>query len=529
MSGISVYINNFRANDLTTNTGKQFEVGKEICSFLELGNVQQSDSIEINLTFKAIDQSQLAFNNKNIKLKLSAASKGRGDRKAYADGGQQSEIKNFFISDLGLKEPDKDNYSFVFLKDSNKQIYLYVISNILRYNFIEQFSLQNINSLAISSSINNIAKKNLPLQQIFYGAPGTGKSHRIKELTENEEVYRTTFHPDSDYSSFVGSYKPTTITVPVYAINGQNYVPVLDSNGTTLTEEKIIYQFVSQCFFQAYVSAWKKIANTIDNEEYNPQNVFLIIEEINRGNCAQIFGDLFQLLDRGNHGFSEYPIKADADMQKHLEKEFRGINFNNKSLIDNLFKEKNVTDKVFSGNILLLPNNLFILASMNTSDQSLFPIDSAFKRRWDWNYTPISDEKKNWSIQVGNNTYDWWQFLEAINEKIGFTTNSEDKKLGYYFCKTKNNVISAESFVGKVIFYLWNDVFKDYDYDDEIFNDNDGSKLEFNKFYLNNSGSLDINLSKVDLFLSNLKLKPINTSSSVNVTSQSQIGLQSQT
>lgn len=111
---------------------------------------------------------------------------------------------------------------------------------------------------------------------------------------------------------------------------------------------------------------------------------------------------------------------------------------------------------------------------MNTSDQSLFPIDSAFKRRWDWNYVPISDAGKKWMIEVNGAQYDWWKFLEAINDKVYHATYSEDKKLGYFFCKAKDGVISADKFVSKVIFYLWNDVFKDSEFEGDTFKDEDG-------------------------------------------------------
>ena len=146
------------------------------------------------------------------------------------------------------------------------------------------------------------------LQQIFYGAPGTGKSHSVKTETEAWEergrVVRTTFHPDSDYSTFVGAYKPTTESVQRYDI----YNKPMTRDGVPVMEQIITYEFVGQAFLQAYIDAWK------NREE--PE--FLIIEEINRGNCAQIFGDLFQLLDRGDDGYSEYAIKADKGLQKHL-------------------------------------------------------------------------------------------------------------------------------------------------------------------------------------------------------------------
>ena len=345
----------------------------------------------------------------------------------------------------------------------------------------------------IEDCINYIDKKEkynpAQLQQIFYGAPGTGKSHSVKTETEAWEergrVVRTTFHPDSDYSTFVGAYKPTTESVQRYDI----YNKPMTRDGVPVMEQIITYEFVGQAFLQAYIDAWK------NREE--PE--FLIIEEINRGNCAQIFGDLFQLLDRGDDGYSEYAIKADKDLQKHLSK---------------AFKEVEIEDfpNVKAGKELLLPNNLYIRATMNTSDQSLFPIDSAFKRRWDWKYRPISNAQLGWKIEADGMLYDWWEFLERINREIGATTNSEDKKLGYFFCKAKEGRISAETFVGKVVFYLWNDVFKDYEFSNSFFDDGEGGKLTFDKFHTTEGKESKIVEEKVDLFLRNLDLSPIENS-----------------
>ena len=360
--------------------------------------------------------------------------------------------------------------------------------------------------LSMKESLKKMRKSDIPLQQIFYGAPGTGKSHAINELTAGKDVIRTTFHPDTDYSTFVGAYKPTTKSVPVTTVIGTNAVPVM-YNGKGMMEDKIVYEYVSQAFLQAYVAAWRKYCDVQEGEE--PVDEFLVIEEINRGNCAQIFGDLFQLLDRGDEGFSEYPIKADSDMKKLLEKEFEGLEIKNKEGINALFKGgKDIVAEVLAGDVLLLPNNLYIWATMNTSDQSLFPIDSAFKRRWDWNYVPISNAGKNWMIEVNGALYDWWKFLEAINDKVYHATYSEDKKLGYFFCKAKDGVISADKFVSKVIFYLWNDVFKDSEFEGDTFKDEDGEKLSFDKFYSVENNQVKVNGTKIVKFLSNLNLEP---------------------
>lgn len=308
-----------------------------------------------------------------------------------------------------------------------------------------------------SISIENNSEVQSSIQKIYYGCPGTGKSYKVKENTEGldgekavyfddngskidtpdtkeerngkpSNIFRTTFHPDYDYSSFVGSYKPIM-------------VPVLDNDGKDTGKEELIYDFVPQVFTNAYVRAWKSLKD--DSLKGAEEQVYLIIEEINRGNCAQIFGDLFQLLDRKN-GFSEYPIIPDAELRKYLKKE--GLE---------------------SGQ-LRLPCNLHILATMNTSDQSLFPMDSAFKRRWAMEYVPINLDGKNsdgkdsdakdYTFTVKGVVYSWLDFLKRVNPLIRKATDSEDKQMGEFFIKGN---ITEDDFKNKVMFYIWNDICKD--------------------------------------------------------------------
>lgn len=360
--------------------------------------------------------------------------------------------------------------------------------------------------LCAKEIFSNEAKKvklpsNLTLQQIYYGAPGTGKSKTIKDLTFGESVIRTTFHPDSDYASFVGTYKPITEEVDLRDCYGKKVID--EETNEVVKEERIAYKFIPQAFLEAYVEAWKKLGSS--------KKQFLIIEEINRGNCAQIFGDLFQLLDRNEYGFSDYPIVADKDMQKYLEKEFAGWEITNKDEINQLYGEANMVNLIMKGERLVLPSNLYIWATMNTSDQSLFPIDSAFKRRWDWKYVPIREGRDketnaplNWYINTGDKQYKWWSFISKVNELIGSLTNSEDKKLGYFFCKAKDGEIDADLFVSKVIFYLWNDVFKDYGFDDKDFQDEEGKILSFDRFYEDKNGKTNVDIAIVEQFLENL-------------------------
>ena len=341
---------------------------------------------------------------------------------------------------------------------------------------------------------------NEPLQQIFYGAPGTGKSFKIKKEVEDagKIYFRTTFHPDSDYSTFVGCYKPTMDK----DTNESNIEGVLMDGiyDKPKTKGNIIYSFTPQAFTNAYVKAWQ-----------TEEPVFLIIEEINRGNCAQIFGDLFQLLDRDENGDSQYKVDADTDLadyiREHLVKEHKD------GTPDFIYAAKELK--------LQLPNNLYIWATMNTSDQSLFPIDSAFKRRWEWVYSPIAEGKEKdgskaeWQIE-GQGVDSWWKFIQGINEVIDVTTHSEDKKLGYYFCKPTQmvdgyqypKIITKNTFVNKVVFYLWNDVFKVYGFKSEIFDmkDKNGTskKITFKSFY-KDDGSVNDDI--VNVFVKNVMAK----------------------
>ena len=301
-----------------------------------------------------------------------------------------------------------------------------------------------------------------PRQIIYYGAPGTGKSHTIKkEEDEGLTCIRTTFHPDSDYSTFVGCYKPHKCK----------------------ESGELTYEFVEQAFLEAYKQAW-----------LNPEKeIALVVEEINRGNCAQVFGDIFQLLDRDKDGWSTYPIKADTDICDYLKA--LAIPGYQETLREKYGKDKEGKYKDEARDwhgYMALPPNMSILATMNTSDQSLFPIDSAFKRRWDWKYVKIKNgkdkqgNKLDWQIvikdEAGNvvkvgdkDQISWWIFIQKVNEIIASMTSSADKQLGYFFCKPTEkakdtdeepSIITADTLVGKVIFYLWNDVFKDYGFED---------------------------------------------------------------
>lgn len=290
-------------------------------------------------------------------------------------------------------------------------------------------------------------------QIIYFGAPGSGKSFEVKRIVEEIKLskfkddekknhfVRTTFHPDYDYSGFVGTYKP--------------YLELfINKDGDE--EKKITYKFVPQAFTDIYVKAWKDLSNPY----------YLIIEEINRGNCAQIFGDLFQLLDRNKKtGMSDYQITPNIDLKEFLSNE---LGEDNPGII----------------NGMQLPPNLSIYATMNTSDQSLFPMDSAFKRRWSWEYVPINykDAKSSAFNLLINDLQDnnWISFLEKINKIIIEKTDSEDKQMGNFFIKGD---INEKEFKDKVMFYLWSEICKDSFHTNDNFFRTKAREFSYNELY----------------------------------------------
>ena len=405
------------------------------------------------------------------------------------------------------------------LSDSSCSKYVNVLTTQWVVDIAKQCTTEKIESLYDISDIEIINKvfndkvfkeKDDKGQRMY----STALKHYIDYLDTKKYIFRTTFHPDTDYASFVGCYKPMAeghngnykfkslqdlkaeaniinsssgdkvsqivAFVTKYA-NDLQYIVDTDPNIKSLQnllnknlsfasetylayvvdyvlknqETRITYKFCPQVFTNAYIKAW----------EDTSKPVYLIIEEINRGNCAQIFGDLFQLLDRDKEtGKSEYPIKADKDLVAHIEKVLGAGH-----------------EGIKNGE-LCLPPNLIIYATMNTSDQSLFPMDSAFKRRWDWEYVPINYSKDidsgKFVIEIDDTTkYSWVEFLESVNDKIYDATNSEDKQMGNFFIKKS---IKANEFVNKVMFYLWNEVCKEeYGTQRNFFRKGKDGKTEF--------------------------------------------------
>lgn len=286
--------------------------------------------------------------------------------------------------------------------------------------------------------------------RIVFGAPGTGKSFRLKKDCEDLKektsgtYERVTFHPDYSYSQFVGTYKP-----------------VMGEDGNSIR-----YDFVPGPFMRVYVEAIKS------GRTGSPKAHLLLIEEINRAKVAAVFGDVFQLLDRDSDGVSEYEIQASEDIRRYLAKELGG-------LPDNYNKIK-------------LPNNMFIWATMNSADQGVFPMDTAFKRRWNFEYLGINESEKE-IIGAGKivlpgepAAVEWNAVRRAINDRMALEYRiNEDKLMGPFFLAKKviasdenGMIIDTEKFMdafkSKVIMYLYEDAVKQRKHD--FFNGCDSSK-----------------------------------------------------
>ena len=286
--------------------------------------------------------------------------------------------------------------------------------------------------------------------RIVFGSPGTGKSFRLKSdcedlMEKTSGTYeRVTFHPDYSYSQFVGTYKP-----------------VMGEDGNSIR-----YDFVPGPFMRVYVDAIKS------GRTGSPKAHLLLIEEINRAKVAAVFGDVFQLLDRDGDGVSEYEIQVSEDIRRYLAKELGGLS-------DNYNKIK-------------LPNNMFIWATMNSADQGVFPMDTAFKRRWNFEYLGINESEKE-IIGVGKivlpgepDAVEWNAARRAINDRMASEYRiNEDKLMGPFFLAKKviasdenGMIIDTEKFMkafkSKVIMYLYEDAVKQRKHD--FFNGCDSSK-----------------------------------------------------
>lgn len=296
----------------------------------------------------------------------------------------------------------------------------------LTEGLIKNDSEINTDKIVFSSNL----EKGISRNRIIFGAPGTGKSYKINDdkdclLKSGGQYERVTFHPDYSYANFVGTYKP---------------VPVKDEDG----KDSISYEYVPGPFMRTYVKAINNCIKVSRGEE-NPKPFLLLIEEINRANTAAVFGDIFQLLDRKDN-ISEYPIQASEDMKKYLSKE-TGLP------TENL-------------NEIKIPDNMFIWATMNSADQGVFPMDTAFKRRWSFEYLDIdenSEKISDYYVDINGEEIKWNSLRKAINDYLSERGVNEDKLLGPFFIDIsmmkdkESSLASGRASLDKKIF---NDVFK---------------------------------------------------------------------
>ena len=473
----------FKKNDLNPSAGKQIEY-----SVSDVRDFFHFSTDEVTVHFRYISHIEGDYLNGLKFTSTFKLSPARGDYKCYGNPDGSINLKNFFLDKLHLSVEENIEDFYALKKISETDYILSYFPKDTEFSEVAEFFFSQNTDISGEKELKEHDEMlDQPLQLIYYGAPGTGKSFTIDQVTNENNSVRTTFHPDSDYASFVGAYKPTMAPMPINAFVGTTVHHAKNAENEKAYEKKIVYKYVPQAFLKAYVEAWKRYSAGEDNP------YFLVIEEINRGNCAHIFGDLFQLLDRNNMGCSSYAISADEDIAQFLREDDKGFGKLTEGQKEAISKfrlkkdsgvEEHIGPEILNGSKLLLPPNLRIWATMNTSDQSLFPIDSAFKRRWNWEYMPIeydptdknTGERLAWKFEVRGKRYYWGKFLDYINPKILKLTMSEDKQMGYFFAKPDKrgtdgrlDVISEKVFVNKVLFYLWTDVFKDYDLTEKPF------------------------------------------------------------
>ena len=329
--------------------------------------------------------------------------------------------KTFWINFIYLLE----HTSYLKLKEESENSYLITekIKNLLikcNYKYHKKKSSLYKRLTETEKSLYLTTINTIKNQKIYYGAPGTGKSYKLKEESENyfcdENIKRITFHPSYSYSNFVGSYKPKK-----------------EGN-------KTVFDFVPGPLINILIEAYEK----------PDENYLLIIEEINRANVSEVFGDFFQLIERDENGRSQYDISASEDLKDYLEKNKKGS---------------------LNPDELCFPENLYIWATMNSSDQGTFPLDTAFKRRWDFEYIGIDDNEEEveevyFKLPGDDEKVKWNSFRKSIN-KILLDINStinEDKLLGPFFIGGNLNdndpEDNTEIIKNKVVPYLYEDVLK---------------------------------------------------------------------
>lgn len=322
-------------------------------------------------------------------------------------------------------------------------------------------------------------------QLVLFGSPGTGKSKMVRSDIlpnldidpESENCIQTVFHPEYSYGDFMGKLMP-------------------------LTEDgQVRYDYYEGSFMKALTKAYK---NILENKEGEPQHVALVIDEINRGNSAAIFGTVFQLLDRVNdgekEGWSEYMASV-SDMEFNRLMELIGVSTGTKDIRDkrkvyNYKGEEYVEEDInelleprlnIRKNKIRIPPNLSIIATMNTSDKSIYHMDAAFKRRWSWKYIDIDSTSVSGNKTAFETRESWEEFVDDLNQFITdneeYVREVEDRLIGYWFVSDKEGPIKNEKIRNKVMFFLWDSVFDtNKDPLNDILPSSEGPILTFGQF-----------------------------------------------
>lgn len=356
-----------------------------------------------------------------------------------------NEIENngiYNISDINIskgvveKIKNSTNYEEVNSKNSGS------LSASLNYyeKFLKERESQSSTQNSDKSNKNDTHRKHIdkPHQRIFFGAPGTGKSYLLneeaKECFKKECCERVTFHPNYMYGNFVGAFKP--------------FPKKIDE------QESITYEYIPGVLLGQLIKA-------LQNQD---KNYLLIIEEINRANVAAVFGDIFQLLDRDENGDSEYPIAASRELWEFLEKNLTNSKLN-----------PNITEKMGKNfSRVFLPSNLYIWATMNSADQGVMPIDTAFKRRWEFRYIGIDDAVDasfaNYKFKINSlEVVKWDDFRKEVNKRLSKLNIPEDKLIGPYFISKSilkkyeyDSSKLTEVIKDKVLMYFYEDAARAY-------------------------------------------------------------------
>ena len=455
----------FRTNDLHSSLGKQIEfnptVIKDFFKFTE-------DVENTTFVYKSnIENDPLTNTTIKVILKKSPA---RGDYKVYQNEDGSLFLKNFLLKNLNLSEDNIDDYLTIRKRNKTNYDFTYIKADSEIGKFFKLHNLGTDGGSIIHDDTKQFTDLNYTpckdkiksYNRIIFGAPGTGKSFQLKDESTKDSPFanieRVTFHPDYSYGQFVGSYKP-----------------VSDDDG------RIRYEYVPGPFMRTLVKALESGKNGDSAEKF-----LLIVEEINRAKVAAVFGDMFQLLDRTDAGDSVYEIQASEDVRRYLARELGGT------------KENYTSIKI--------PNNMYIWATMNSADQGVFPMDTAFKRRWEFTYLSINANEKKIAIEDlpiinGDAKIIKWNILrKSINNMLLKECKvNEDKLLGPFFisgevfknvCKEnldkknedeQKKLIDAffNAFNSKVLMYLFEDAGKMHQ--KKLFAGIDQNELTFSK------------------------------------------------